>query len=270
LLLFPQKYKAKSEVLIANPLIADRNYIFRSTEPRYIDFFANEDDIDHVMSIAFSHNVMDSVVKNMKLFEAYKLDDTDKKDKEKMEKIWENNYDVKRTEYKNMEISFQDYNAQRAAAVVNDAVNTIERSYRGYYNLIKEQINNSLKTRIKENDSTINSLTDSIVHLQLSMTNGQSGNTFKTNSLIHTIEAIKEQCIVDQAKYVGLVNEFATGTNSKEMDFIHVITPALPPTNTVGLGKIMSLTAILIVSLFLSSIIVLLSAYFKALTAVQR
>lgn len=266
-LIVPQKYEATSEVLVANPMVADRNYIFRSSEPRYIDFFAGEDDIDHVMAIAFSDNVKGTVINHMNLYKAYDLDEAKKDDREEMGKRWKKCYDVKRTEYKNVAISFKDTDPIRASNVVNDAVHTIETTYRGYYNLLKEQINNSLKTRMQRTDSAINLLTDSISALKKNYT---TTNSERTATIMRNLETIQNQYVVDQAKYVALMNEFTTGTSSKEMEFVQVITPASPPLEPAGLGMTLSIIAFALIGLFVSILYTLMNAYFKALTSVER
>ncbi len=261
----PQKFEASSEVLVANPMVADRNYIFRSTEPRYIDFFAGEDDIDHVMAIAFSDNVKGNVITHMNLYKAYDLNETNKDNQEEMGKRWKKSYDVKRTEYKNVEISFKDTDPVRAANVVNDAVRTIETTYRGYYNLLKEQINNSLKTRMQRTDSAISVLTDSIAALKANIS-----SNLKNETVIRNLETIQNQYALDQAKYVTLMNEFTTGTNAKEMEFVQVISPASPPLEPAGLGMVLSIIACAMVGFFVSVLATLMNGYFKALTSVER
>ncbi|MCD6063719.1 MAG: Chain length determinant protein, partial [Flavipsychrobacter sp.] len=48
------KYKAEAEFFLSNPLYADRNYLFRSHDMHFVDFFAGDDDIDKIIVTAES------------------------------------------------------------------------------------------------------------------------------------------------------------------------------------------------------------------------
>lgn len=287
-LVLPQKYEAAAEILIANPMVADRSYMFRTTEPRYIDFFAGEDDIDHVMAIALSETVRNKVIARMDLYKAYELNEADRDDQEKMGKRWKKHYDVTRTEYKNMMIAFKDTDPNRAANVANDAVKVIETTYRGYYNSIKTQINNSIQSKINAADSAITSLTDTLAKLRSAhgiydIVNPARANVINGNfagrgsaefgkglELVQNLESIKDQYVIDRTKYISLMNEFATGTQLDDMEFVQVISPASPPKEPAGLGLVLSIIAFAFVGFFVSVCVVLMSGYFSALTSVQR
>src|SRR4051812_10556107 len=66
----PKKYEAKTEFVVRNPLYGDRNNLY-NYETKFIDYFANEDDVDRVMLMAGSDMVQSQVIKNMHLAEAY-------------------------------------------------------------------------------------------------------------------------------------------------------------------------------------------------------
>jgi uncharacterized protein involved in exopolysaccharide biosynthesis len=286
-LLQKKTYKASSEFIVSNPQYADRANLFRTTEARFIDYFAGEDDIDRVIAIAKSDLVKNQVIDNMHLFEAHKLDPNKPKDAEKMSGIFKKNFDVNRTEYKNMEISYVDEDPKRAADVTNEAVRVIELTYRNYYNNLKGRIYNSIQEKIAEIDSSVNVLTDSLAHLRAQygiydiispareniVAGGMkgSGPDFGRGvELVQNVESVKDQLVIDRAKNISLLNEFSTGTKMDDMRFLQVISTAMPPVKAAGLGMILSVIACTLAGFFLSVVIALLGAYYKKLVSVER
>ena len=86
---------------------------------------------------------------------------------------------------------------------------------------------------------------------------------------IQNIESIKDQLVTDRAHYISTLNEFSATENSA-MEFLKVITRALPPTSPTGAGPVMILAVAAFLGIFFSSIYVLLMAYFHKLNAVVR
>ncbi len=252
-----------------------------------MDYFASEDDIDRVMAIAKSDMVRNQVIENMHLFAAYGLDSNDAKDADKMGGIWKKNFDATRTEFKNMELSFVDTNAKRAADITNETVRVVEYTYRNYYNAIKAKIYSSIEEKVKETDSTINTLTDTLAALRdhyqiydiISPGRNNMMNAIKNNGnkdfgmgieQIQNIESVKDQIVTDRAKYISLLNEFSTGTKLNDLSFLKVISSATPPVKHAGLGLILTVIACTVVGFFGSVIIALINAYYRALVAVER
>ncbi len=283
-----KKYKAKAEVVVANPLYADRNHFFRTNADRYIDYFAGEDDLDRVMAIAMSDQVKNTIVEQMGLFKHYKLNPDDEKDVLLLDSRWKKYFKVTRTEYKNMEVMFTDHDPQMAADVVNDAVRVIENAYRSFYMSIKGQMHRSLHDKVLEADSMVALLTDSLAALReeyqiYDILNPARMNTIvgslKNNGHKHfgrgveeiqNLSSIKDRWVIDRSDYLSLLNEFSTGTRPDELSFINVITPATPPVKPAGLNMMLTMIACALVGLFISAIIVLLNAYFRALLVVRR
>ncbi len=87
---------------------------------------------------------------------------------------------------------------------------------------------------------------------------------------IQNIESVKDQIVADRAKYISLLNEFSTGTKLNDLSFLKVISTATPPVKPTGLGLMLTVIACTIVGFFASVIIALISAYYRALVAVER
>ncbi len=282
------KYKAKSEVVVANPLYADRNYFFRTNTDRYIDYFAGEDDIDRVMAIAFSDQVRNKVVEKTNLFQHYNLNPDNKKDGLALGNLWKKHFRVIRTEYKNVEVMFTDHDPETAADVVNESVKVIEQEYRNFYLSIKGHMYYALQDKVREADSMISLLTDSLITLREEYQIYDIVNPTRTNTIvgslksnghkqfgrgveeIQNISSVKDQWVMDRSGYISLMNEFSTGTGPDELSFVQVITPATPPVKPTGLNMVLTVIACALTGLFVSIIVVLLNAYFRALIAVKR
>lgn len=283
-----KKYQAKSEVVVANPLYADRNHFFRTNTDRYIDYFAGEDDIDRIMAIANSDEVKNRVVEKAGLFQHYKLDTTSKKDELVLGARWKKSFKVVRTEYKNIEVMFTDEDPEKAAEVVNEAIKVIERTYRNFYISIKDQMYEALYDKLLEADSLVVLFTDSLVALREEYQIYDILNPARMNTIVNTLKSnghkefgrgveeiqnvssIKDRWVMDRSTYVSLLNEFSTGTRPGELSFINVISPATPPIKPAGLNLTLTSVACGLAGFFAAMIIVLLNAYFRVLLAARR
>lgn len=282
-----KKYKSISEFIVTNPEFGDRSNLFRNIDTRSIDYFASEDDMDRVIAFAKSDMVRDRVIQNTGLYEIYKLDPKDLKDQEKMGNKYKKNFEIIRTENKNLEVSYVDNSPKVSADVTNEIVSVVEETYRNYFNSIKGDISRSIENRANEIDSNINVLTDSLAHMRdrykiygivspnrQSIVNGDvkpaSADFGRGIEQIQNVEAVKDQLVIDRAKYTSLLNEFATGTKLNELSYVKVISTAMPPIKPSGLGLILTVAACTFVGFFLSVIVVLFSAYYRALISVER
>lgn len=287
LLVRKDKYRAKADIFVNNPLYADRNNIFRD-EMRFVDYFGGDDDIDRVSVIAVSDTVRESVARQLDLYAAYSLNPEDPKDQSKLREIFRKNFKLKRTEYTTAEVFFRDTDPQRAAAVVNRAVATMEGVYRGYYIQMREKVIASLQNKIDELDRNISELTDSLGHLRTdygiydilspgrenlilsTVRNSGKPGFGRAMEHIQNVSSIKDQLVVDRAKYLTILNEFSTGNEVDEANFIQVVTPAYPPVDPHGPGTLLSMVIILGIGFFFSAVYVLLRTYFRLLLEEPR
>lgn len=285
---FPRKYQAKAEFLVSSPLIGDRNNIFRTVQSQFIGSFANEDDLDKVISIAKSDTVRNIVAAQLNLGKVWNLDLSKRKDADALEKKFNSNFQYKRTEYQNLELSYTDKDPKLAADITNACIATIEKIYRGYYNQIRLNTTNALQQKIHEADSTIAIMTDTLAALRDkykiydiisparqtiisgSLKSNGAADFGRAVEEIQNVEATKDQLVQDRASYISLMNEFTTGTRVGEMPLVQVISPALPPVSPKGLSMVLNTIAFLLIGFFFSAIWVLITTYFGLLLNTER
>jgi len=286
MMLKKKKYKAEARFLVNNPLYGDRSTLFRSIDTRYVDYFGGDDDVDKIMALAGSDTVRNRIIRNCQFQVVYKKDINTPKGYEELMSIFKKNFNIKRTEYKDVEVSYVDYDAQTAANVTNMSVKVLEETYREYYTNIKHGIYKSINDQVIKLDSSIASLTDTLAHMRdmygiysiisparqnviTSDIKGGGRGYGRAIEEIQNIESIKDQLVADRAHYISALNEFYATTNSA-MDFLKVITRALPPINPAGLSMSVTLFAAGLLSFFFSTLYVLLMAYFRKINAIQR
>jgi uncharacterized protein involved in exopolysaccharide biosynthesis len=281
-----KKFKAEARFLVNNPLYGDRNTLFRSIDTRYVDYFGGDDDLDKIMAFAGSDTVRNRIIRNCQFQVIYKKDINDPKGYAELMSIFKKNFNIKRTEYKDVEVSYTDYDPQTAANVANMSVKVLEETYRQYYNNIKNGIYKSINDQVTKLDSSINTLTDTLATMRdqygiysiisparqnviTSEIKGGGKGYGRAIEEIQNIESIKDQLVADRAHYISALNEFYATTNSA-LDFVKVITRALPPTNAAGLSAEITLVAAGLLSFFFSTLYVLLMAYYRKLNAIER
>ncbi|RYE25349.1 MAG: hypothetical protein EOP51_04380 [Sphingobacteriales bacterium] len=283
-----KKYKAQTEFFLSNPLYADRNYLFRSHDMHFVDYFAGDDDIDKIIVNAESDQVKDKVIENMKLAEAYKIDMSNPEQRSKLKDVFNLNSKIKRSEYRHLILTYVDTDPKRAADVANEHVRVTEEVFRAYYNTIKGYAYTSINDKIKEMDSSIAALTDTLSGLRDQykiydiISPSRSTTTTATISSngtaafgrgveqIQNISSVKDQLVIDRAKYISLLNEFSTGTKDNEIKFIQVSSPATPPTDQSGPGMLVTVLTCALLGLFFSILYQLLTTYYKILISVER
>lgn len=283
-----KRYKAKADFIMANPLYADRNNLFRANEMRFVDYFGGDDDVDRILIVAESDTVRNMVAQKLNLAEAYRLDMTKAEDRDRMKGTFKKFYNIDRTEYKTCEVYYTDTDPKRAAAVVNESITVMEQVFRGYYIGMRQKIHSAISAKVTGMDSTIVALTDTLAiirdkhqlydiispareNLVTSTVKGSGGAGFgKAVEQIQNIEAIKDKLVVDRANYISLLNEFSTNNNANDLPLITVITPATAPVDPSGPGILLTVLACAFIGAFFSAVYILISSYYKMLITVQR
>lgn len=285
LLIKPKKYKAEARFLVNNPLYGDRSTLFRNIDTRYVDYYGGDDDVDKIMALANSDTVRGRIMRNSQFQLIYKRDINNDKDYAALMTIFKKSFNIKRTEYNDVTVSYVAYEPQTAANVANMSVQVLEEMYRNYYNNVKVSLQATLKDQILVLDSAINTLTDSLANMRdrygiysiisPARQNVVSGEIHAAKGMgraveeLQNVESIKDQLVIDRARYISALNEFAASTNPK-LEFLKVVSRAVPPLNTTGLGTELTLVAAGLLSFFFCTLYILIIAYYRRIVAVAR
>ncbi len=279
-----KKYKAAAKFLVSNPLYVDRSTIFRNIETRYVDYFGGDDDLDRATALLNSDTVRDRIIRNCQFQDVYHSDINSNEGHAFLMQVFNKNFNVKRSEYKDIEVSYIAYDSMTAANVANMSVAVLTESYRKIFLDEKVGMAKALEDKIKELDTAIAKYTDSLVALR--GTYGVTGivspnrqnmigegashaNSAAGLELVQNVESIKDQLVIDRAHYISLKNEFTT-TMNPSMPFIKVISRAVPPAGPSGPSIMVLLIGSGAVGAFFACIYVLIAAYYKMLNSVVR
>lgn len=281
-----KKYKAEAKFLVTNPLYGDRNYLFRNRDTRFIDYFGGDDDLDKVTALAGSDTVRDRIIRNCQFQEVYKSDINDPKGHAYLMGIFNKSFNIKRTEYKDMEVSYIAYDAQTAANVANMSVQVLEEVFRSYYTGIKKSVETSIANKVTSMDSAIGALTDTLANMRdkykiydiisparenviTGDIKGGGAGYGKAIEEIQNVESIKDQYVSDRARYISELNEFAASTNGS-MRFLKMTSRAEAPINPSGPGLMLTIIVAALLGFFFSIIYIVLMAYYRMLNTVER
>ncbi|MCD6011220.1 MAG: Chain length determinant protein [Flavipsychrobacter sp.] len=282
-----KKYKAEARFLVNNPLYGDRHTLFRTRETRYVDYFGGDDDLDRVTALGNSDTVRDRIIRNCDFDKIYKFGSISNDTAHaRYMSVFAKNFNLKRTEFKDIVVTYIAYEPKDAAGIVNMAVQVLEESFRHYYTAMKSGMRASVGMKVKELDSAIAVMTDTLANLrdqygiyniisparQNVITGDMKGGGKgygKAMEEVQNIESIKDQLVTDRAHYISLMNEYSA-TVSDSIQYLKVITRAVPPTAPTGPSLSMTLIVAGFVGLFFSTIYVLMMAYFRKLNAALK
>lgn len=126
--IIPPKYESVTTFFPANLALSDRPYLFDGEEAVDVELelFGDKHDVDRLVSIARSGQVMVKIIEKFNLIEHYKID----KEKEKYPlstalSKFKKNYEAFKNEYEGVEIHVIDKDNVKAAEMANEAVKLV-------------------------------------------------------------------------------------------------------------------------------------------------
>ncbi len=276
--LLPARYSAEVVFILKNPLYSDRNYLFNN-ETKFIDYFASDDDVDRLMTMCRSDSVQDKVISTFDLAEKYDYDITEPKQVVKLHKFFNKNLNIYRTDGKNVVLSYTDKDMKRALAIAKMSLKESEQALRKFYVNMRNDMYQSVMNKVKEEDSMVRLLTDSLSVLRTKygiydIISPSRYNimlsSFKENGRedygrgieeIQNLESVKDEIVTDKARHITLANQYATGNSFNEMPLTDIVNVSRLPLKPKGLG-IVGVIAICIFSGVFFSILYILSMDF--------
>jgi hypothetical protein len=165
---------------------------------------------------------------------------------------------IYRTPQKNAILAYKDNNADTAAIIANKYLNLIEKTLRKNYNKVRQDVLFSLENKIKEEDSLLADLTDSLAQMRkyyriydiinptrgnmiLNMHIADNGHPEFAKGLesIQNIESVKDRMVADRSDHISLANQYTNSEQINDLSLIQIIKTAQAPLKTSSLGIIL-------------------------------
>jgi hypothetical protein len=216
----------------------------------------------------------------MHLAEAYSIDVSNRKGEQQLERRFSKNFNIMRTEYKDIILSYVDTDPERAAKVTNECVNVLEDVFGAYYRDMRKNMYMSISEKIHDEDSMINSLTDSLAMLRdkfgiydiisPSRYNLMLGSIKENGKKdfgrgveqIQNVESLKDEIVSDRAKQTTIVNQFKTGQRPDQLPFLKVVTEAKNPISPKGIGGMYTVLACMFLGFFFTAMLASLADFY--------
>ncbi len=164
-LLFPNYYRATTVFLAGSPDQANPQLIF-SDGSREANYYGSENDIDHILTMAESNELLYFLVDSFNLYEHYKINREHTKAAFKVREELLDHYEIKKTARDAIELSIEDTDRELAAAMTNAARDKIDQIVQ---QLIKNAQQKNLQTyqdRLRNQEKNLNTLSDSLIRLR--------------------------------------------------------------------------------------------------------
>lgn len=159
-------YKSTTIFNVASPDLFKPEQIF-GTSQKDMDYFGTDLDVDRILTIAQSNELIDFLVDSFKLYQHYEIDSTQTKAPYKVRDHFEKLYNVEKNKYNAIELSVEDKDKKFAAAVAKAARDRIDDIAS---NLIKSSQSKLIQTynqSISEKETHLKLLSDTLTKLRL-------------------------------------------------------------------------------------------------------
>lgn len=164
-LLLPVYYKSTTTFYAASPDLANPDKLFGggNSDTRY---YGTGEDIDRLLTIAQSADVINYLVGKFDLYKHYNIDSTGAKALYKVRERLMDLYVVQKTKYDAIELSVEDKDKILAAQIANEARRRIEEISIKLIKESQQQTLNTCEQNIKESEAQLNALGDSLARLR--------------------------------------------------------------------------------------------------------
>lgn len=232
-LLQPKTYRSQATFIVKSPMTTDRNHLLRQGFYQNQEFFAREDEIDHVLSIAEGSGLKSTLVQNFDLAALHNGSSA------KAYKALEDNMRIKRLETKNIELRIEDRDPERARQMVEGAYHIIESKYRDFFKSTKEGMVAALDSLGAELATAIAKVSDSIEQVRsryqlynqllpgrgmvLQSAGSVSPEQAKGLEKLQILTTEKDKLLEDDARYASLKNEYKLGLQGSGPHLLYLI-----------------------------------------------
>lgn len=275
-LIAPKQYTTSTVFIVKNPILLDKNYVFRNTMYEHKEYFAIPNDVDQVETIFKSESLINYLISELKLSEYYDIQSP----------FWlrlkvKNAMAFDRKDTKNIEIFFTDKDPEMAELAARTIREYLEEKFVNYFKHSNKQVAEAVKNELQFIKADLDSLTNQILALKAehglnnymlptrgesviasSSTGNVSGTQLVALEQINNLSKIKDQLATDQAKYISTIHEFELMERGG-MKVFYLVQDAYKPNIPTHPKSIIIILGTFIGSLVLTSLWVVFASFYK-------
>lgn len=164
-LLLPNYYEAKTTFLAVSPDQAKPEVLYGKGQLK-TEYYGNENDIDRLLTVAESNELIDFLIDSFQLYEHYDINPEVSKADFKVRQRLLNLYEVTKTKRDAIELSIEDTDRELSAQMVNAARQKIDDITRQLLLLGQQKVISSYQDNITNKEQQLQSLSDSLSALR--------------------------------------------------------------------------------------------------------
>lgn len=274
-----KEYTSEAIFIVKSPQIMDRNRVYHATNYDPTIFFATNDDVDNIVTIAKSDAVAQYIVEKYNLTQHYGFktkDDAVQKFRKKMKFV--------RGDTKNIELYFTYSDPDTAFAVTKDITDKIEDIYRDYFFTINNDMVKILNAKVSSINDTLKILDDSISSIRqayglynalpparnktvIQSEAGMNAGNADALEKLQQVTKMKDQYLDDAAEFTSLAQEYNSNIKDTKMAMLYRIQDAYLPDSPSAPNMPLLLLVALVAGFLFSSALVVIIAFYKKVAA---
>ena len=214
-LLLDNYYEGKTIFYAASTDLAKPQHIFGESNSD-MDYYGDDTDLDHLMTVAKSSELINFMVKEFDLYTVYDINPEKEKAAFKVKKKFSQLYNVIKNKYEAIELTIEDKDPERAAKMANAARNKINEISVRLLQSNQSQIVETFERNIIDKEKELKMLGDSLIVLRQKY--GVYDIETQSELLSKLVATAESKLISDQAKYDVL--EKSPGTPRDTLVFL--------------------------------------------------
>jgi len=269
-LLIPNYFESIAIFYPTNPAMTDRQMLFNDKgTDQYFDYFGSKADVNRMLSIAYSADVIDYLIVKFDLATHYKIDTTDKLSHWKTKKEFLSNYEAIKNELGAIEITVIDEDRELAATMANAAVEMIDKLNKEIIRKNKANILEIYKSKKEDKVAETNMLADSLANLRIKyniteLETPDGGIIMIKGNDPHVVEHFKillrkQYNAIKDLNGVTTIHEQYAATLQDDVSSVNIVEKAFPSDKKKGPMRSLIVLSALLASLFLGVTIALLT-----------
>ncbi len=160
-LFLPNYYSATTVFYPASPDVMKPEHIF-GTSTKDMEDHGTGMDLDRMLSVANSVELLDLMVDSFDLYKRYEIDSTERKARYKVHNILKDHYKIEKTKLDALELSIEDKDPKVAASMANAARFFINNLVSDLLKTNLEELSVTMKDNIAQKQKEVETLSDSV------------------------------------------------------------------------------------------------------------